>query len=195
MTESPRVIVIDDEPIHLACLADRLDRHGVRCRRIHYTGEIAEIDPCPDVRLIFADLHLGSGALATNPSTEFSVIGALLERAIKPSGPYLLLLWTLYPNYASELKIFLERLDVVARPVAVLPLAKADHLDGDGNVRDELALIKKVDTLAGGWARPQGAIALTGAWGEIDDRDVDQLIEEIYMARRNDTGRHVELED
>ena len=42
---------------------------------------------------------------------------------------------------------------------------------------------------------PQGALALVGAWRELADQEVDELIEDIYAARRLDTGRPVELED
>ena len=42
---------------------------------------------------------------------------------------------------------------------------------------------------------PQGALALIGTWGEIDDQEVDAMVEDIYAARRLDTGRPVELED
>ena len=43
--------------------------------------------------------------------------------------------------------------------------------------------------------RPGGALALVGAWGELEDEEIDKLIEEIYAARRSDTGRSVEFED
>ena len=74
-------------------------------------------------------------------------------------------------------------------------LEKADHLDGDGNVGDTPGLIGRTNNVATGWACPGGALALAGAWGELDDRDADALVEEIYAARRRDTGRPVELED
>lgn len=53
------------------------------------------------------------------------------------------------------------------------------------------------DTGAGstGEVPPQGALALVGAWGEFNDREIDAMVEEIYAARRLDTGRDVELED
>jgi len=41
--------------------------------------------------------------------------------------------------------------------------------------------------------RPQGALALAGAWREADDEDMDALVEEIYAERDNDLGRPVEL--
>jgi prevent-host-death family protein len=44
-------------------------------------------------------------------------------------------------------------------------------------------------------ARPQGALAMVGAWREVKDRDMDSLLEDIYAGREKDTGRPVELED
>ena len=192
----PGIIVIDDELDHLTGLADGMDRNGMSCHRIHCEGDLDGIGPWPDVRLIVADLHLGSGVLTTDPTTDFGVIGALLEEAIRPSGPYLMVLWTMYPEHAPALRTFLlERLQGVAKPFDVLSLAKADHLDGEGNVRDESGLVRAISDMAAGWARPEGALALVGAWGELDDQEVDALVEEIYAARRRDTGRSVELED
>lgn len=43
-------------------------------------------------------------------------------------------------------------------------------------------------------ARPQGALAIVGAWREVDDQDLDALIADIYSERARDTGRPVELE-
>jgi prevent-host-death family protein len=42
--------------------------------------------------------------------------------------------------------------------------------------------------------RPLGAIALVGAWGEAEDRDLDSMLEEIYAERERDTGRAVEFD-
>lgn len=43
-------------------------------------------------------------------------------------------------------------------------------------------------------ARPQGALALAGAWREVNDKDLESLVEDIYAAREQDTGCPVELE-
>ena len=189
MAKSPRVIIIDDELSHLNGLADGLNQRGIPCYRVHYKGEPDDILPCPDARLIIADLHLGSGVLAVDPTTDFSVLGTLLEEAIRPSGPYSILLWTMYPGHASGLQEFLERLQSVPKPVTVEALSKADYLDNDGFVRDEEGLNGKIDTLADGWLRPRGAVALVGAWGELDNEEVDALIDEIYIARQNEVAR------
>jgi prevent-host-death family protein len=43
-------------------------------------------------------------------------------------------------------------------------------------------------------ARPQGALALVGAWREVEEGDLDALIADIYAQRARDTGRAVSLE-
>ena len=43
-------------------------------------------------------------------------------------------------------------------------------------------------------ARPQGALALVGAWRELSDEEIESLIEDIYASRQRDVGRRVELE-
>jgi len=43
-------------------------------------------------------------------------------------------------------------------------------------------------------SRPQGALALVGAWREVEDQDLDALVAEIYEQRARDTGRAVSLE-
>ena len=42
-------------------------------------------------------------------------------------------------------------------------------------------------------SRPLGAIALVGAWGEAEEGDLDAVLAEIYVERRRDTGRPVDL--
>ena len=143
MLTTPRIIVIDDEPAHIAGLTTSLNRHGVSCLAVHFTGDPAGIKACPDVRIVFADLHLVGPE--TNHKAHFSVIGGLLEDTIKPAGPYFIILWTRYSDQASELREFLEqRLNGVTKPFDVLPLAKTDHLDTDGNVIDAEALIRAI---------------------------------------------------
>ncbi len=98
----------------------------------------------------------------------------------------------MYANEAQALSSFLDRLRTVPRPVVVRALDMAVHLDASGGVRDKDALIGELEALAGGWLCPEGARALAGAWGDIDDREVDALMEEIYASRRRDVGRRLE---
>ena len=194
MSSSVRVIVIDDDPKHLDSLIEGLGGYDTDLLRIHFTGEKPDIPACPHVRVIISDLRLLGGAMS-DPAEDFAVIGSLLEDVIKPVDPYLMLLWTRYPEYASALRTFLDRLRNVAKPVTVLPLPKAEHLDDSGTVGNRTALADEINAVVGGWLGSEGALGLRGGWGLIDDHEVDALIETIYAARRHDAGRTVELED
>lgn len=120
-----------------------LQRSGVACLPIHFTGDLSTLEPCPDVRIIFTDLHLVGQA--SDHTTQFSTLGGLLEETIAPRGPYFILLWTRYPNQATALEGFLnERIVGVTKPFAVRSLEKADHLDDSGNLRDEGKLMKAI---------------------------------------------------
>jgi prevent-host-death family protein len=44
-------------------------------------------------------------------------------------------------------------------------------------------------------ARPRGALALVGAWREVEDVDMDSLVVDIYGQREKNMGRPVELEN
>ena len=144
MLPAPRVVAIDDEPKHLEGLTQGLNRHGTACLPIHFTGETAEILPCPHVRVIFADLHLIVGT-PRDHAQDFSTIGGLLEDTIKPSGPYFIVLWTMYPDQADGLRAFLkERLQDVPKPFAVQALDKNDHLDTQGAVKCPESLVEAI---------------------------------------------------
>lgn len=150
MLGSPRIVAIDDHPEHLTGLANCLNRSGVACLRVHFTGETAEIPVCPDVRFIFADLHLGPGA-PSDHKVYFAVLGGLIERTIKPAGPYFIVLWTQYPEDAEGLLGFLnERMGPgVTKPFDVLLLPKSRHMDPDGTIRDD-KLMGAIDDIVRG---------------------------------------------
>ena len=144
----PRVIAVDDDRNHLEGLATALNQCGVACLQFHFTGDPTDIKPCPQVRVIFADLHLGKGP-ASDHSRDFAIIGGFIEEAVKPSGPYFIVLWTMYPDEADALQKNLEeRLEGVAKPFAVLPLDKSSHLDGAGNVKSIEKLVEAIAEIA-----------------------------------------------
>ena len=145
MLTTPRVLAIDDDQNHLEGLARALNQYGVACLQFHFTGDTTDIKPCPHVRVIFVDLHLGKGPVSDH-SRDFGIIGGFIEETVRPSGPYFIVLWTMYPEEAEKLKGNLEaRLHGVAKPFAVLPLDKAKFLDAAGNVK---STGKLVDTIA-----------------------------------------------
>ena len=145
MFASPRVIAVDDNPIHLHGLVAGLHRSGVACLPIHYPDDLSLIVPCPDVRIVFADLQLTGPA--SDHKAQFGILGGLLQESIAPRGPYFIVLWTQYPEQAIELRTFLNRLQNVAKPFEVISLDKAAHLDADGTVQDERKLMGEIVAL------------------------------------------------
>jgi hypothetical protein len=145
MLPAPRVVVIDDNPLHLAGLIDALNRCGAACMPVHFTGSTEGFGPCQHVRVIFADLHLDDSGAADDHTRHFAVIGGLLQETIVPRGPYILVLWTMYADQASSLHAFLEqRLEEVPAPYLTVSLNKADHLDSEGKVVDAAALMSAI---------------------------------------------------
>lgn len=151
---TPRVIAIDDDLKHLEGLAQGLNQYGTACLPVHYEGDDAAVSPCPQVRVIFADLHL-SDLTSGDHRQDFGVIGGLIQERIKPSGPYFIVLWTMYPDQATRLQNFLdERLENVAKPFKVQALDKNNFLDlqpDDVKVKDLEALVKAIERSVEGY--------------------------------------------
>ena len=142
MLPSPRVMAIDDELTHLEGLTKGLNEYGTACLPVHFDGQSAGVPQCPQVRVIFADLNLIPGP--TGPAGNFSTIGSLIQEKIKPSGPYFIVLWTMFPQEANSLHHFLKRLRGVTKPLTVRALDKNDHLDPAGVVRNIEKLVEAV---------------------------------------------------
>ena len=116
MLPGPRIIIIDDELKHLQGLAEGLSGDGIGCLQILFTGDPGIVKRCPHVRVIFADLHLNASGATTSHESHFATIGGLLEENIAPNGPYVIILWTRYPEQAEALKTCLEQLRNVPKP-------------------------------------------------------------------------------
>ena len=163
MRPAPRIIAIDDEPKHLSSLTDSLNRYGATCMPVHFTGDTSDLRKSPHVRIIFADLHLNGTGSGSEHRQNFAVIGGLIETAIIPTGPYIVVLWTRFADQANALQDFLvERLQDVQKPLAVAAIDKMVHLDTDGNVRNIEKLVQEVDGIVG--RQPQIAAILN--WEE-----------------------------
>lgn len=145
---APRIIAIDDEQEDLDGLAKGLNQMGLACLSFHFTGDTEGIRSCPHVRVIFADLHLNEGSAGSDNTQHFSLIGGLIQDTIKPSGPYILILWTKYSDKADSLHRFLgERLETTPRPLAVKAIDKMHHLEPNGNVRSTEKLVAEITSL------------------------------------------------
>jgi hypothetical protein len=158
---SPRLVVIDNDAKHLRGLGDCLARWGAACLQILFTGE-PDGTVCPDMRVIFADLHLNEGGGTDAGPRDFSTIGGVLS-TLAPTGPYFIVLWTNYPEHAQALKTYLDaNLEGVPKPFDVVSLNKLDHLTEDGTVRDADGLLTAVRAMVE--AQPQIAALLN--WEE-----------------------------
>ena len=146
MFTSPRVVVIDDKSDHLEALVNGLYEQGLSCLPIHYPNDASRLKQCPNLRVLFADLHLMAGG---DDAVHFSTIGGLIQEDFKPLGPYFIMLWTEYPDKAEELMNYLEsRLEDVATPFDVLALDKSDYYDAQDNLNsgklvEDIAAISK----------------------------------------------------
>lgn len=150
MLGSPRIVAIDDDEAHLAGLANGLGRSGAACVQIHYPGDLTGFRTCPDVRIVFADLHLEAGTLS-EPEKNFNIIAGILESTIQPSGPYFIILWTQSPDQDQALFRYLdERLNPgVTKPFAVRRLPKVDHIDNEGEIKDQNKLMEAIRDIIG----------------------------------------------
>ena len=190
MLPPPRVIAIDDDPKHLIGLTEGLNQYGTACSPIRFTGDTKSVQPCPHVRVIFADLNLISGP--AGPTGNFGTIGGLIEEKIKPSGPYFIILWTIYPEEADKLHNFLNnRLQDVKKPFAVQSLDKKDHLDDEGSVKNTERLAETIRTMIA--AQPQVA-ALLDWEAQTSDAAADTVSSILELAEETPAGSSLDKE-
>lgn len=140
---APRIIAIDDAQEDLNRLTEGINRYGAACLPFHFTGDTGNISSCPHVRVIFADLHLNETGAGSDNTQHFSTIGGLISETIKPSGPYLLILWTQYAEEADSLRGFLdERLPAdTPKPLDIIAIDKKILGEDTPNIEN---LVKKI---------------------------------------------------
>lgn len=152
MFTPPRFVVIDDNRDHLHAIADAIQLLGSVCARVHYQIENeVPVEPFRSVRAIFIDLQLQDRSASSNFNKHYAEIQRILELVINPNGgPFLLVVWTDRPEQVDMLGEYLEssfEQSPHTRPVALVPLSKADHIDtsngsaiGDGQKLREALL-------------------------------------------------------
>ena len=186
---TPRIIAIDDEQQDLDGLVSGLNQMGFACLSFHFTGDREGIRSCPHVRVIFADLHLNEGSAGSDDARHFSLIGSLIQDTIKPSGPYILILWTKYSDKAEDLRRFLdERLEATPGPLAVKAIDKMLHLQRNGNVQSTEKLVEDITRLFDN--EPQIAALLN--WEErVLDATADTVYSIFDLAEEQNRGDDV----
>lgn len=133
MIPNIRAVAIDDEKDHLDAIHEAAISANISCRKVHFPqglneALVNELKGQP-IRLVICDLHLSSGA-ALGPKEQIfgNVAGVLMGLGLSPWNPYVMVLWTQYPEEADELRLHLEkRLPNENFPSALIALSKADY--------------------------------------------------------------------
>jgi len=131
----PKVIAIDDDKPHLDALIQGLQELKIPSLPIWYQrSDTTPHEPIEHVRILFSDLHL-LGSDEDNKEKHFAIIQVLLSELIgKKNGPYILVLWTRFPDQAADLASYLSnRLAAKKRPVTVFPINKKQYFGVTGN--------------------------------------------------------------
>lgn len=119
-----QVLAFDDKAEDLNNLVTALGKAGISCRGIRWDGQEIPGLECPHARIIFMDVHLLPNPIQSRLHDNFSAIADLLDK-VQPQGPYLLVLWTINDEKATELETFLhQRLEGTTKPFMVIPLPK-----------------------------------------------------------------------
>ena len=141
-----RVVIIDDNETHLNALSSALTRLGSASLPFRYEDEHPPLGHLGGARVIFCDLHLSSDALTTDARQHCANIAGMLGQALaEDHGPYLLVIWSQYPDQIAPLNDYLESLKPNQRPIIVQTLDKNEFIDiGTGEPRSDRGLIDAV---------------------------------------------------
>ena len=145
MTIPPKFVVIDDKEEHLGPIIEAFKEMGTSCNGIKYDIENeTHLNPkyYRGVRFLFSDLHLNTAS--SDGKSHYATIIHILEKIInKENGPYILILWTSYPNQCEE---FINYLDECTgdknkyywKPMHVASLSKSNYaIEGNQEIIKE----------------------------------------------------------
>jgi hypothetical protein len=132
-----RFVVVDDNEKHLTAIVRIFQLIGSPCLGIRYEAE-TPLDSryFRGVRVLFLDLHLLEGLAASDEARHFAQITSLLEDNIDAvGGPFVLVVWTRYPDLCNQLIAYLDgHIDAAkpqARPLSVIALDKEKFINLD----------------------------------------------------------------
>ena len=160
-----RIVVIDDNELHLRALDKAVSHLGSACLSFLYVDDHPQAAQLVGARLIFCDLHLGGDTLTTDKKTYYAnIVSMLAENISTDHGPYLLIIWSQYSNDVDGLKPYLEELPPSQRPFALACLDKNEFIDiENGEPRKDADLPTAIDEIVN--SRPGLAAML--AWEQM----------------------------
>ncbi len=135
LPKNARVAVVDNVPGEVADLLSVLAKEGVSTLFYKEPSAFPAV-PLTGIRLLFLDLEL-AGLENANEKTKASTAAANLKRLIgSDNGPLMVVLWTNHAEVAELAKQYM--LQAVKLPLFVMPIDKADCMDGKSFVAEKI---------------------------------------------------------
>lgn len=139
----PRILVIDDNEEDGIKVAKSVWNSKYAIRFIRYDQEDlikAGKEKMRGVRIIFMDMDLIGDRILGSGSKNFSVVQQVLQYCLdERNGPYVLITWSTFDQYAQELFQHLnERMPISLRPSLCKQLNKEEYTDGDGKLTKKI---------------------------------------------------------
>ena len=129
-----RIVVIDNDEIHLKYLVDALTAMGSACLPFHYKEDHPESKLLSGARFIFCDLHLISDAMTSDRKQQYANIASMLLSCLDDDhGPYALVIWSEFPDEVDDLIAYLDELGPNQRPIKCSVLKKNDFIPTDSD--------------------------------------------------------------
>lgn len=174
--QAPRIVLIDDKKHHLHGLAHALGKLDSACLPFHFQDEGPSKRQLRNARVIFCDLHLLSDALTADTKQQLSVIAGMLSEGLeKNHGPYVLVIWTEFPDKVDGLQEYLQNLDPGQRPIEYICFDKNEFIDpSNGDLISESDLVTKIQDSLGKWS---GVTALLWWESAVADAAADLATE------------------
>lgn len=147
MFSPARFVAIDDNPTHLQAIKFALQSLGTTCLDVLYKPE-EPIDPflLRGARIVFMDFHLSGLSFSSDPKMDNSTIASIIKTSISGGNqPYILVIWTQYPDKAAQLDQFLrQRLsdNPALIPLSVLCINKESFLNIDSGAIKDVAILQ-----------------------------------------------------
>lgn len=141
-----RIVLIDNEQTHLRALSDALGSLGSASLSYLYKDEHPEHCILAGVRLVFCDLHLNSDAKTSDTKMHCANIASMLATGLaEDHGPYLLVVWSQFPDEVESLRTYLDELAPGQQPFDLVCLNKSDFINvDDGSVIEGTDLPKEI---------------------------------------------------
>lgn len=147
IVQPARIAVIDNNEHHLKALVDALSGMGSGCLSFHYNEDHPRPEMLTGVRFIFSDLHLISDAVTSDKKQQYSNIASMLYAGLGENhGPYVLVIWSEFPDELEALKEYLKQLGPNQAPIRCCVLNKHDYLPSDGAPKTQ-ELIEAIKSL------------------------------------------------